>query len=107
MKLRRFSGWTIHDDAQAILTIDALMCAKDPAFVPISIKSNRPRQAHHRIIENKPDPYAAKQTFSPKLENLDIATGVREDRYTAIRAIAEVNDGSLHMVSTFVKASGG
>lgn len=113
IKEKHFSGRTIHHDAKAILTLDAPMRAEDAALVPISIKSSQPQQAHHRIknihliIDNNPDPYAAKLTFSPTLENIDIATRVRVDRYTPIRAIAELNDGSLHMVSTFVKASGG
>ncbi|MEQ1715751.1 MAG: quinoprotein dehydrogenase-associated SoxYZ-like carrier, partial [Hyphomicrobium sp.] len=35
------------------------------------------------------------------------ATRVRVDRYTYIRAIAEADDGSLHMNTKFIKASGG
>ncbi|MGI9509949.1 MAG: quinoprotein dehydrogenase-associated SoxYZ-like carrier, partial [Geminicoccaceae bacterium] len=35
------------------------------------------------------------------------ATRVRVNEYTNVRAIAEMNDGSLYMATRFVKASGG
>jgi len=52
-------------------------------------------------------PYSANFHLSPALETVDISTRMRVDQYTYIRAIAEMNDGSLHMVKRFVKASGG
>lgn len=36
-----------------------------------------------------------------------LATRVRVDDYSYVRAVAETADGKLHMVKAFVKASGG
>lgn len=113
LKEIHFEQRTIHENAIDILTIEAPSRAEDPAIVPLSIKAVQPQQANHAIktihliIDNNPSPYSAKFEFSPLLETIDIATRVRVDRYTNIRAIAEMQDGSLHMVKTFVKASGG
>jgi len=59
------------------------------------------------IIDQNPSPIAAKFNFTPTSGLADIETRVRVNEYTLIRAVAELNDGSLHMVSKFVKASGG
>ena len=37
----------------------------------------------------------------------ELSTRVRVDSYTHVRAIAETNDGALHMAANYVKASGG
>ena len=36
-----------------------------------------------------------------------ISTRLRVDSYTNVHAVAELSDGTLHMVKTFIKASGG
>ena len=95
------------------LVIEAPKRAEDAAIVPILIKSLVPQTADryikniHIVIDNNPEPYSANFHLSPTLGLIDISTRMRVDQYTFIRAIAEMNDGSLHMVSRFVKASGG
>jgi sulfur-oxidizing protein SoxY len=88
------------------LRLDAPNRAEDAAVVPISIHAG----AAHRvwlIIDQNPSPVAAVFTFTQHNSRADIETRVRVNEYTLIRAVAELNDGSLHMVSKFVKASGG
>jgi sulfur-oxidizing protein SoxY len=95
------------------LRLDAPNRAEDAAVVPISIHTGIPQTAGQYvqntwlIIDQNPSPIAAKFAFTQSSGQADIETRVRVNEYTLIRAVAELNDGSLHMVSKFVKASGG
>jgi sulfur-oxidizing protein SoxY len=113
LKEAYFGDRAIRENADDLLVIEAPKRAEDAAIVPISVKGLVPQTAEHFIehihlfIDNNPMPYSANFTLSPALENIDISTRMRVDQYTYVRAVAEMNDGSLHMVSRFVKASGG
>jgi len=104
---------SIRENATDLLSIEAPKRAEDAAIVPISVKSLVPQTADkyikniHIVIDNNPEPYSANFELSPDLGMVNISTRMRVDQYTFVRAIAEMNDGSLHMVSRFVKASGG
>jgi sulfur-oxidizing protein SoxY len=108
-----FEGKTIRENASDLLVLEAPKRAEDAAIVPISIKSLIPSTKDkyikniHIVIDNNPDPYSANIHLTSELDLIDITTRMRVDQYTDVRAIAEMNDGSLHMVSRFVKASGG
>lgn len=108
-----FENKTILEDADDWLVIEAPKRAEDAAIVPIHLYSKKPQTASsyiknlHVFIDNNPMPYSANFHLSPALETVDISTRMRVDQYTYIRAIAEMNDDSLHMVKRFVKASGG
>lgn len=108
-----FENKTILEDADDWLVIEAPKRAEDAAIVPVHFYSKRPQtdaayiKNLHVFIDNNPMPYSANFHLSPTLETVDISTRMRVDQYTYIRAIAEMNDGSLHMVKRFVKASGG
>lgn len=113
LKIAYFGDKVIHEDANDLLVIEAPKRAEDAAIVPITVKSLVPQSADkyikniHIVIDNNPEPYSANFHLSPELGLIDISTRMRVDQYTFVRAIAEMNDGSLHMVSRFVKASGG
>lgn len=113
LKTAYFGDRDIRENADDVLILEAPVRAEDAAIVPISVKSVQSQTADkyikniHIIIDNNPMPYSANFHLSPALGDIDIATRVRIDQYTDMRAIAEMNDGSLHMVSKYVKASGG
>lgn len=113
LKIAYFGDKVIQEDANDLLVIEAPKRAEDAAIVPLTIRSLAPQTPDkyikniHLVIDNNPEPYSANFHLSPELGLIDISTRVRVDQYTFVRAIAEMNDGSLHMVSTFVKASGG
>lgn len=113
LKVDYFGDRAIREDANDLLVIEAPKRAEDAAIVPVSIKSLVPQSADkyikniHIVIDNNPEPYSANFHLSPELGLINISTRMRIDQYTFVRAIAEMNDGSLHMVSRFVKASGG
>ena len=96
-----------------VISLDAPARAEDSAVVPIAIKtgfmptSSRYIEKLYLIIDNNPSPIAAVFTFHPLSGRADIETRVRINEYTHVRAIAETNDGKLHMSTRFVKAAGG
>jgi sulfur-oxidizing protein SoxY len=59
------------------------------------------------VIDQNPAPMAAKFTLGPDAHVTEISTRVRVNSYTDVHAVAELSDGKLYMVKTFVKASGG
>lgn len=112
LKQKLFNGKTIEEDNQ-VVEITAPYRAEDPALVPIQVTSKFPQSAERYIknvtlvIDNNPVPFAASFDFTPDSGRADIATRMRFNAYTYIRAIAETSDGKLHMAKAFVKASGG
>ena len=108
-----FQSRPIASASDDVISLDAPVRAEDAAIVPISIKT-RYAQSPERyidkiylIIDNNPSPISAIFKFTPQSGRADIETRVRIDEYTHVRAIAETNDGRLHMATRFVKASGG
>lgn len=103
----------IEDDG--VVALEAPARAEDASLVPISIKATpatgQSVRALTLIIDSNPSPVAAKFTFGPAArengKEQHIATRVRIDSYTFVRAIAETTNSKLHMVKKFVKASGG
>lgn len=112
LKQQFFPNRAIEEDQQT-LEITAPYRAEDPALVPLQITSKFPQTKEHFIknitviIDNNPVPFSASFDFTPESGKADIATRMRFNAYTHVRAIAETNDGKLHMAKAFVKASGG
>jgi sulfur-oxidizing protein SoxY len=108
-----FQSRPIATATEDVISLDAPVRAEDAAIVPISIKTRlaqtpaRYIDKIYLIIDNNPSPISAIFKFTPQSGRADIETRVRIDEYTQVRAIAETNDGQLHMATRFVKASGG
>ena len=96
-----------------VISLEVPVRAEDAAIVPIAIKTRFPQTSAryvdkvYLIIDNNPSPISAVFQFTPLSGQADIETRVRIDEYTHVRAIAETNDGQLHMTTRFLKASGG
>jgi sulfur-oxidizing protein SoxY len=107
-----FADRAIHDGA-GVIALEAPERAHDAAVVPLTIAALMPQTADrhistvHLVIDRNPAPVAA--VFHLTRENgvATIATRVRVNEYTNVRAIAETSDGELYMASRFVKAAGG
>ena len=108
-----FQSRPIATATEDVISLEVPTRAEDAAIVPISIKTRftqspaRYVDKVYLIIDNNPSPISAIFRFTPLSGRADIETRVRIDEYTHIRAIAETNDGQLHMVTRFVKAAGG
>jgi sulfur-oxidizing protein SoxY len=100
-------------DGTGLIALETPYRALDAAVVPVEVKSLQPQtperfiKALYLVIDMNPSPVAAMFHF-PGTHGWDsLSTRVRVNAYTNLRAIAETNEGGLHMVANFVKASGG
>lgn len=96
-----------------VITLDAPARAENAAIVPVSIRSTIPQTEERYIktiwlfVDKNPGPLVGKFHFTPASGRADLGLRLRVDTYSPVRAIAEMNDGTLHMSRRFVKASGG
>ena len=93
------------------MSIQAPSNTPDPSATPITIHfgnavAGKVKQLR-LIIDNNPSPLAATMNLQPGVPVDQLDMRVRIDRFTSVRAIAEMDDGSLEMRSTWVNASGG
>ena len=108
-----FQDRNIADDSGQMIELVTPVRAEDAAVVPIAIRTRLAQSPGlsvrklYLVIDNNPAPLAAVFSMTPELGRADIETRVRIEEYTNIRAIAELSDGSLHMHTRYVKASGG
>lgn len=108
-----FENRPIRSAAEDVLVLEAPARAEDAAVVPIAMRTRLAQDGPRRmekltlVIDNNPSPIAAVFQFTKDSGRADIETRVRIDEYTHVRAIAELSDGSLHMATRWVKASGG
>jgi sulfur-oxidizing protein SoxY len=107
-----FAGAQI-DTAQGVIALETPPRAEDAAIVPIALRGAFPQSPERFIdrvwllIDNNPSPIAAVFDFTPESGRAEIETRIRIEQYTYVRAVARTNDGRLHMIANYVKASGG
>lgn len=100
-------------DASPLVKMTAPVRAEDAAMVPIEVAVALPNGDARTvkkltlIVDENPAPVAATFTFGGTRKDITLATRLRVNSYSYIRAIAELSDGSLAMNERFVKASGG
>jgi sulfur-oxidizing protein SoxY len=100
-------------DASGKIALQAPVRAEDAATVPISVRLPaefaKDVKALMLVIDQNPSPVVATFAYGDAAGNGErvLATRVRIDQYSNVRAIAETADGKLYMASRFVKASGG
>ena len=107
-----FKGHPV-EDGSGLIAIDMPARAEDAAIVPVTMRSTlapgdgRAVRALTLIIDQNPAPVAATFKLGEGAGVTSIATRVRVEGYTNVHAVAELSDGRLYAVKTFVKASGG
>jgi sulfur-oxidizing protein SoxY len=100
-------------DGAGKVTLEAPYRAEDAATVPISIRLPADFAKNVKsltlVIDKNPSPVVATFNYGDAAGSGDrvLATRVRIDQYSNVRAIAETADGKLYMAARFVKASGG
>jgi len=101
------------EDGTGLVTLDAPRRAEDAALVPIGMHVNLPAddkrtlRALTLVIDENPAPVAGTFTIGPHAGVTSISTRVRVNSYSYVRLVAELSDGQLYGVKTYVKASGG
>ncbi len=100
-------------DGTGVIAIDMPARAEDAAIVPLSLRRTlaatdaRQVKAITVVIDENPSPVAAEFTFGAKANVSALSTRVRVNSYTNVHAVAELSDGALYVVKTYVKAAGG
>ncbi|NJO36911.1 MAG: quinoprotein dehydrogenase-associated SoxYZ-like carrier, partial [Rhizobiales bacterium] len=100
-------------DGSGVIRLQAPERAEDAAVVPIKVTADIPQTEEryiekiHLVIDRNPAPVAGVFHLTPASGIATIATRVRVNEYTHVRAVAETSDGALYMATAFVKASGG
>jgi sulfur-oxidizing protein SoxY len=100
-------------DGSDLIAIEMPGRAEDAAIVPLTVRATLPPgdprrvEAFTIVIDENPAPLAAVFTIGPKAVVSAISTRVRVNSYTNVHAVAELSDGKLYVVTTYVKASGG
>ncbi|WP_245419649.1 quinoprotein dehydrogenase-associated SoxYZ-like carrier [Phyllobacterium salinisoli] len=104
-------GDRVIEAANGVIRIEAPKRAEDAAIVPVDLHFNSEKAGRIKavtlIVDENPSPVAAVFKFGPDAGVTHLATRLRVNAYSYVRAIAETEDGKLHMVQAFVKASGG
>lgn len=101
------------EDGKGVIALTTPYRAEDAAVVPIGVRSLLDPNGERRIeslyltIDMNPTPLVATFRFLGERPFDELATRVRVNAYTNVRAIAATDDGKLYMVSHYVKASGG
>jgi sulfur-oxidizing protein SoxY len=100
-------------DGTGQLAIDMPGRAEDAAIVPVTVRATLPMGDPRRVtaftlvIDENPAPLAATFRIGANAGVSSISTRVRVNSYTDVHAVAELSDGKLYLVKTYVKASGG
>src|SRR5271166_1294482 len=100
-------------DGTGLLAIEMPSRAEDAAIVPVTVRATlasadtRRVNAFTIVIDENPAPVAATFSIGPGSVVSSISTRMRVNSYTNVHAVAELSDGKLYVVSTYVKASGG
>ena len=98
-------------DGTGVIAIEMPYRAEDAAIVPVTLRTTLPAgdarlvKAITLVIDQNPSPVAATFGVGPGVAM--ISTRVRINSYTNVHAVAELSDGALYAVQTYVKASGG
>jgi sulfur-oxidizing protein SoxY len=98
-------------DGTGLIAIEMPARAEDAAIVPVTFHATLPAgdtrvlKAFTLVIDENPSPVAATFKVGPGVTM--ISTRVRVDSYTNIHAVAELSDGQLYVIQTYIKASGG
>lgn len=101
-------------EEDGMVVLETPQKVEDAALVPMTVRI--PPHVKDKLkslslfIDNNPDPNVAKLTFGPAAGSggeRNFSTRVRVDNFSHARAVLELEDGSLHMASTFLAAAGG
>src|SRR5277367_3500503 len=101
------------NDGSDVIAIEMPSRAEDAAIVPVTLRTKLAPTDSRRVlaitlvVDQNPSPMAAKFELGPDAHVSEISTRVRVNNYTDVHAVAELSDGKLYMVKTYVKASGG
>jgi len=105
-----FAGRAIAPAGEAV-QINAPFRPQDQRAVPIEVEAKfadgRSVRSLTLIVDENPSPIAARFDFDGKREHVHLATRLRLNAATDVRAIVEASDGQLYMAERHVRFAGG
>lgn len=113
LKKTVFEARSINATHNNTIRLDMATRAEDASVVPIvlrTITAQKPDRYIKKmwlVIDNNPSPIGVVFNLTPDSGRADIETRVRVENSTFVRAIAEMNDGSLFMDVKPIAAAGG
>ncbi len=108
-----FGDREINPDDRDVVRLYLNTRADDAATVPIMINGQIDQTANdyikklYVIVDGNPIPTAGIFHFTPESGRVKMETRLRFEKYSFVRAVAELNDGRLYMSQRWVKAAGG
>src|SRR3989304_6395923 len=96
---------------EGMIRLEAPEVAEDAAIVPVSITIDAPQlperyvKTLHLIVDRNPIPIAAIFHLTPESGRANLSTRIRLQTFSPVRAIAEMNDGSLYLSARLVPAA--
>ena len=108
-----FGERSISEGSGQVIQLEVPLRPDNAATVPISVRSvitqspDRYVKLIFIVVDNNPEPLVAALTLTPESGLADLATNIRVEAHSPVRAIAEMNTGELFMSSKLVKAAGG
>jgi sulfur-oxidizing protein SoxY len=105
-----FAGRTIQP-AGDLVALEAPFRPLDQRAVPIEVNAKiadgRSIRGITLIVDENPSPIAARFSFGGMRDEVHVATKLRLNAGTDVRAIVEASDGQLYMAERFVRFAGG
>ena len=106
-----FGDRKIADDA-GLVRLRLPEHAYDAGTVPVGLRVwSRDGRAVKRItlvIDNNPAPVAGVFDIGPAMgKEIQLSTRIRIDAFTHVRAVVELDDGTLHQSAKYIRAAGG
>lgn len=99
------------EDGTGLISLKAPYRPDDVRAVPVSIDAALPAggtiKGVNIFVDENPSPLAAAFKVGGTRSRMALATKVRLNQESFIRAVVETNDGRLYMVSSLVKFAGG
>jgi len=108
-----FGDRPVRDDSDGVLELFVAAQAEDASVVPVMVRTRlaqKPDRYIRRIwliVDENPSPFGVQFELTPRSGRADIETRVRMESSSPIRAVAELNDGSLWMSAKLVIGAGG
>ncbi len=112
LKDRYFKGKNLQE-GETVVELVTPYRAEDAAIVPITVKSKVSDdkgvfvKTIYLVVDENPQPLVGTFHLNQETGKADLAMRIRIDKYTNVRAIAELSNGEYHMDTNFVKAQGG
>lgn len=113
LKAALFGDREVHEDDGKVVYLRVRNHPESASTVPVQIRAqiDQTQERYIRriylVIDENPSPFGVRFTLTPESGRADIETRVRIQANSPVRAIAELNDGSLWMQSALVEAAGG